>query len=111
MALAHIVRHDGVGQVIIRKVAEVYNITQGGPKGNSCRRGPRGWGRRVGHPHRDKRPGGGRRRGARGVWKRVGVDHFLVLSGDAEADLLCIARYYDGVVGQRPEQAAPVRFK
>lgn len=43
--------------------------------------------------------------------KRVGVDHFLALSGDAEADLLCIARYYDGVVGQRPEQAAPVRFK
>ena len=43
--------------------------------------------------------------------KRVGVDHFLLASGDAEADLTVIARYYDGVVGKRPALAAPVRFK
>lgn len=42
--------------------------------------------------------------------KRVGVDHFLMPSTDAAADMALLAAYYDGVRGHRPELAAPVRL-
>ncbi|MBQ0959592.1 1-acyl-sn-glycerol-3-phosphate acyltransferase [Ideonella sp. 4Y11] len=42
--------------------------------------------------------------------KRVGVEHFLMLSEDAAADMAVLATCYQGVRGRRPELAAPVRL-
>ncbi len=41
----------------------------------------------------------------------VSVDHFIALSGRADADMAQIAAYLARGVGKRPEQAAPIRIK
>jgi 1-acyl-sn-glycerol-3-phosphate acyltransferase len=44
--------------------------------------------------------------------KRVGVDRFLTLSGDRDADMALLADYYrEHARGARPEKAGPVRLK
>ena len=44
--------------------------------------------------------------------RRVGVDRFVRLSGDREADMAALAAYYASHArGARPEQAGPVRLK
>lgn len=44
--------------------------------------------------------------------KRVGVDRFVVLSGNREADMAQLADYYrEQARGARPEKAGPVRLK
>jgi 1-acyl-sn-glycerol-3-phosphate acyltransferase len=44
--------------------------------------------------------------------KRVGFDHFMMLSGDRQADLAAMARYYQDAAGAcRPENAGPIKFK
>lgn len=43
--------------------------------------------------------------------KRVGVSPFFELTGDPQADLAAIAAAYAGVIGKRPQQAAPIQFK
>lgn len=42
--------------------------------------------------------------------KRIGVNTFLQLSGDAEADMAAIAARMEGVRGLRDENAAPIRL-
>ncbi len=41
--------------------------------------------------------------------KEVRVDSFIRLTGDVTADYARMVRQFDGVVGCRPEQAAPIR--
>jgi len=41
--------------------------------------------------------------------KEVRVDSFIRLTGDVTADYARLMRQFDGVVGCRPEQAAPIR--
>ena len=41
----------------------------------------------------------------------VGVDEFIVLSGDIDADMARIRDYLGSRVGKRPSQATPVRLK
>lgn len=43
--------------------------------------------------------------------KRIGVEVYLRLSGDREADLAAIASAYDRASGKRPEHAAPIVLK
>jgi 1-acyl-sn-glycerol-3-phosphate acyltransferase len=44
--------------------------------------------------------------------KRVGVDRFIMLSGQREADMALLADYYrEQARGARPEKAGPVRLK
>jgi hypothetical protein len=42
--------------------------------------------------------------------KELGVLEIITLTGDDEADMARIARIYQGRVGFRPEQAAPIRL-
>jgi 1-acyl-sn-glycerol-3-phosphate acyltransferase len=41
--------------------------------------------------------------------KEVRVDSFIRLTGDVAADYARLERQFDGVVGCRPQQAAPIR--
>ncbi|HEX3139499.1 MAG TPA: 1-acyl-sn-glycerol-3-phosphate acyltransferase [Rhizobacter sp.] len=41
----------------------------------------------------------------------VSVDHFITLSGQADADMAEIAGHLSRGVGKRPDQAAPIRLK
>lgn len=41
----------------------------------------------------------------------VGVEKFIGLSGDVDADMVRIRNYLGARVGRRPSQAGPVRFK
>lgn len=43
--------------------------------------------------------------------KRVGVSPFFRLTGNAQADMAAIEAAYAGVIGKRPQQAAPIQFK
>lgn len=43
--------------------------------------------------------------------KRVGMSRFLMLGGEPEADMAAIAQAYEGVIGRRPDQAAPIRLR
>ena len=43
--------------------------------------------------------------------KRIGVEVFLQLSGDREADLAAIAKAYEHASGKHPEWAAPIVLK
>ena len=43
--------------------------------------------------------------------KRVGVNHFIMLTGQPEADLAAIAAVYEGIVGKRPTLAAPIQLR
>jgi hypothetical protein len=43
--------------------------------------------------------------------KRIGVEVFLQLTGDREADLAAIAKAYDRATGRHPEWAAPIVLK
>ena len=43
--------------------------------------------------------------------KRLGLHEFITLSGDSDADLAQMARYYQGMQGCRAHQAAPVRLR
>lgn len=43
--------------------------------------------------------------------RTVGLDTYLTLSGDEEADLARIRRYYRDKVGRRPDQAGEIRFR
>jgi len=41
----------------------------------------------------------------------VGVEKFIVLTGDGEADMAIVQDYLGHRVGKRPEQAGPVKWK
>jgi hypothetical protein len=41
----------------------------------------------------------------------VGVDRFIAMSGDADADMALVQAHLGHRVGKRPEQAAPVKWK
>jgi len=43
--------------------------------------------------------------------KVVSVQKFIMLSGDVEEDIRCVAEYLGPRVGKRPADAAPVRWK
>lgn len=43
--------------------------------------------------------------------RRVGIDTWLELSGDADADMARIAAFYADKRGFHPEKAGPVRFR
>lgn len=43
--------------------------------------------------------------------KQVRVVDFMTLTGDVEADMAHLSRVYEGSVGMRPEQAAPIRLE
>jgi len=43
--------------------------------------------------------------------REVGVQRFLQLCGDRDADLAAIARAFESIAGLRPQQAAPIRFQ
>lgn len=43
--------------------------------------------------------------------KRIGVQGYLQLCGEREADLAAISSAYDGVVGRHPDLAAPIALK
>ena len=43
--------------------------------------------------------------------KVVSVQKFIMLSGDVEEDIRCVAEYLGTRVGKRPADAAPVRWK
>jgi 1-acyl-sn-glycerol-3-phosphate acyltransferase len=45
------------------------------------------------------------------VEKVVGVDTFVELSGDPEADMALVRRHLGHRIGKRPSQAAPVKWK
>jgi 1-acyl-sn-glycerol-3-phosphate acyltransferase len=42
--------------------------------------------------------------------KRIGIGPRVDLSGDREADLAVIRKFYEGVRGRRPEKASPIAF-
>ncbi len=42
--------------------------------------------------------------------KRVGVERWITLSGDEDADLAIIRAYYAGITPRYPEQAGDIRF-
>ncbi len=43
--------------------------------------------------------------------KVVSVEKFIMLSGDLEQDIRCVAEYLGPRIGKRPADAAPVRWK
>ena len=43
--------------------------------------------------------------------REVGIEHFLMLSGNRNADMASIARGYGTRVGLRPQRAAPIRLQ
>jgi 1-acyl-sn-glycerol-3-phosphate acyltransferase len=43
--------------------------------------------------------------------QEVGVQHFMMLSGHADADMALIQQQLEGRVGKHPDRAAPIRLK